>query len=154
MSALESVFTKDDITTLIQSVDDWEMVGNEEYNILMSLKKAPMPPEDHPAYDYYAAVKDAYADREKEIRSLREIRQEKAVFLKAKLFMVKRDIGVTELFDMASVVEKTPVKAPEPASRSELEDLRKFQQFAKTYMKEIGCLELFEKALESEMTAS
>ena len=49
-SHLSSKFSRYDIDTLIESIDDWESMRNQEYHMLNAIKGAPLPPEDHEAF--------------------------------------------------------------------------------------------------------
>jgi len=103
MGELDSKFSRDDIETLIEAMGDWEVLGNQEFTLLQMIKGAPMPPEDHEAFDYMQQLKDHFRRREREIVDSRLSRQEKSVFLKAKLMLVRRDLGINQLFEMASL---------------------------------------------------
>lgn len=110
-SELKSTFSKEDVATLIEAMGDWEMVGNHEFHVLQLIKNAPMPPEDHEAHDYMQQIKDHFYKREKDIMASRETRQEKAVMLKAKLMLVRRDMAINTLFDMANTAESSASEA-------------------------------------------
>ena len=101
MSELKSSFSKDDIQTLIESMDNWESMGNQEFHLMNMIKNAPMPPEDHEAYEHMEHIKEHFRNRERDIEATKHMRQEKAVFLKAKLMLVRRDLDIDQLFEMA-----------------------------------------------------
>lgn len=105
MATLDSSFTREELETLIEAMGDWEMLGNQEWSFAQLLKSAPMPPEDHEAYDVMHQIKDHFKNREKEINASRAMRQETAVFLKAKLMLARRDCDINKLFDFASTVD-------------------------------------------------
>jgi hypothetical protein len=106
MSELKSSFTRDDLETLIESMDFWESMGNQEFHLMNMIKSAPLPPEDHEAFEAMNQIKEHFRSRERDIEATRQTRQEKAVFLKAKLMLVRRDLSIDQLFDMAT--EATP----------------------------------------------
>jgi hypothetical protein len=113
MSDLTSKFTREDIETLIEATGDWETLGNHEFHVMSMFKGAPMPPEDHEAFEVMQQIKDHFRKREKEILASRAVRQEKAVFLKAKLMMARKDLGISQLFDLAAATDANspmPVK--------------------------------------------
>jgi len=116
MGELTSKFSRDDIDTLIEAMGDWEALGNQEYTLLQMIKGAPMPPEDHEAFEYMQHIKDHFRRRERDIIDSRLTRQEKAVFLKAKLMLVRRDLGINQLFEMAAQdqAEASKVESPPP----------------------------------------
>ena len=105
---LDKKFTKQDIETLIGAMDDWEMVGNQEYHVLHMIKNAPMPPEEHEAFDAFSKIKNYFRNREKDILASRSVRQEKAIFLKAKLLMIRQDVDDGMFVDMAINSDPTP----------------------------------------------
>jgi len=102
MTELSSKFSREDVETLIAAVGDWELVGNQEFHMMQMIRNAPMPPEDHEAYEPMSQIKEWYRNREKKILDGRELRQERAVFLKAKLMLVRRDMQISQLFEMAN----------------------------------------------------
>lgn len=155
MSGLSSEFTRDDIETLIESVGDWEAVGNHEYHVFNMVKSVPMPPEDHEAFEPISQIKDYFKGREKEIKQSRITRQEKAVFLKAKLMLVRRDLGINKLFDMAAnskdATESLPPKESGSTTfvpESGLETVKKQLQLAEDFIKDLGVFAHYEKFLE------
>lgn len=169
MSELKSEFTRTDIETLIESVGDWETVGNHEYHVLNMIKNAPMPPEGHEAFEPMTQIKDYFKSREKSIIASRETRQEKAVFLKAKLMMVRRDMGIDQLFDMAACAEEvSPLLAPKerpqlPApqetpkavvAEGSLEEALKKLQLAEEFIKDMGVTSYYEKFLAEQKNSS
>lgn len=123
MGELTSKFSRDDVETLIEAMGDWEALGNQEYTLLQMIKGAPLPPEDHEAFEYMQHIKDHFRRREREIMDGRLTRQEKSVFLKAKLMMVRRDLGINKLFEMAAAEEQSPIHLSETPSRSDEEKL-------------------------------
>jgi hypothetical protein len=83
------------------------------------VKNAPLPPEDHEAFEMMNHIKSHFQKREKNIKDSRELRQEAATLLKAKLIVVKRDMGIEQLFEMATEIDPSEApteatKAPEP----------------------------------------
>lgn len=104
MSNLDSNLNSDDLETLLEATNDWEMLGNNDFYTLNMVKTVPLPAEDHETYRFISHIKEHFRSREKDIKAARAVRQEKAVFLKAKLMMLKRDLGITQLFDEAQVV--------------------------------------------------
>jgi len=106
MSNLDSRFTRDDLETLIEAMGDWESLGNHEFHVLQMVKNIPMPPEEHEAFEFIHKLKEHFRSRERDIKDSRVTRQEKSVFLKAKLMMARRDLGISALFDMASNMDE------------------------------------------------
>lgn len=113
MAELNTKFTRSDLETLIESMGDWEMLGDHEHRVLEMIKGAPMPPEDHEAYDIMSQIKNHYKKREREINASRQVRQERATLLKAKLMLVRMELGTNQFFEMsdntcADGQQKTP----------------------------------------------
>jgi len=170
MASLESEFTRDDIETLIESMSDWEMIGNQEYHLMQMIRNAPMPPEDHEAFEMMEHIKDHFRAREKEINESRVTRQEKAVFLKAKLMMARRDMGINQLFDFAAGADapqrpSEAVQTPEPvAPRSAPQeskkavkvhvkaagDAKEALQMAEHFIRDLGVWDHYQKFLKEQ----
>lgn len=116
MDELVSKFTRQDIETLLEAMGDWETMGNQEYHFLQLIKSAPMPPENHEAYQAFKSIKKHFKRREEQIKFEREVRKENATLLNAKLIMTKRKVAVNELFDMAANFDlSSPPPKPKPA---------------------------------------
>jgi hypothetical protein len=145
-STFDSRFNRDDIETLIEAMGDWEMVGNHDFHLLTMIKNAPMPPEDHEAYDVMNQIKDVFRSREKDILASRALRQEKSIFLKAKLLMVRGEVGIDKLFDMAEQCDTSAppkIAAPKPTS-----DAAKKLELAEFFIKDLGVWDHFQKFLQ------
>lgn len=117
MGELTSKFSRDDIEVLLEATNDWEALGSQEWHLMNMVKGAPVPDaEQYPeAYEMVTAIKDHFKKREKDIKDSRVTRQERAVFLKAKLMLVRRDMGINQLFEMA-----TEDAAPEQSTSAEI----------------------------------
>lgn len=103
MGVLVTTFDEADIQTLIEAMGDWELVNNQDYVEMQIVEKVPMPPEENAeARQYIAAIKQHFSERKKEIENTRANRQERAVFLKAKLMLVRRDLTIKKVFEMAT----------------------------------------------------
>lgn len=149
MSELSSKFTREDVETLLEAMNDWEAISSQEWHMMNMVKSAPMPPDDHEAYDMVQHVKDYFKKREKDINDSRVTKQERACFLKAKLMLVRRDMGINQLFEMAS--EQVPevsqaVAAPIEAKSAAQSALDK----ALYFIRDMGVWEYYEKFLASE----
>lgn len=157
MGELTSKFSRDDLETLLEAMGDWESLGNQEWHLAQMVRNSPMPPEDHEAYEMMQAVKEHFHRREKEIKANRETRQERAVFLKAKLMMVRRDMGIDQLFEMATRTDLVEEVASEPEVKSEVkqatpvlsggEDFQKRLERAEYFIRDLGVWGHYEKFL-------
>lgn len=153
-SELSSKFSRDDIETLIEAIDDWEMINNQEFHILQMVKNAPLPPQDHESYEYIEKIKEHFTEREKSIKASRQVRQEKSVFIKAKLMMVRRDLAVDQLFEMAvedktpdTVFKENPVRRKK-SSKTETEDLAAKLETAEFFLKDLGVWDHYQRFLK------
>lgn len=147
-SVLNSTFTREELETLIEAIGDWELLGNQEYNFSQMIKSAPMPPEDHEAFEIMNQIKEHFRSREKEINDSREVRQEKAVFLKAKLMLVRRDLAIDKLFDFAKNTNLSEEPAEAPAVAPDVAD-KKLKQ-AEHFIRDLGVWPHYEKFLEDQ----
>lgn len=166
MAELVSKLTREDIETLIEAMGDWEMIGNHEFHVMSMIKNAPMPPEDHEAYDIMAQIKEHYRKRAKEIEASRVVRQEKAVFLKAKLMLARKDLGINQLFDLAANTDpNSPMPTPKVAEEGGFEpatngkavkvpvqtsdgDAQKKLEAAEFFIKDLGVWDHYRKFLQ------
>lgn len=159
MGELTSQFSREDIETLIEAVGDWEVLGNQEFHIMQMIRNVPLPPDDHEAYDAMVQIKEHYRKREREIQKTRAVRQEHAVFLKAKLMLVRKDLGISQLFNMASHVDLSakPQAVPEAAEaddrptreacRADASDRLELAEF---FIKDLGVWDHYQKYLSEK----
>jgi hypothetical protein len=170
MASFDTKFTKEDLDTLVEAMGDWEMMGNHEWHTLNMIKQVPLPPEDHEAHEAIKQIKEHFAQREKDIVATRAIRQEKAVFVKAKLMLARQDLGINQLFEMATTT--TPSSAPAPKEMPEkkvekkvedvvspsvatdaITELKKKLELAEFFIRDLGVWPHYEKFL-AEKSAS
>lgn len=143
MAQLNSALSKVDLKTLIESMDYWEERGNQDFHALNLVKNAPVPPEDHEAFDFVKNIKAHFKEREKDIKATREVRQETATLLKAKLFMIKQSLGIDELFENAAI-EGEVVPAPKKKMSKEQ---RAALELAEEFIKDLGVWKHYETFL-------
>lgn len=159
MSTLDTRFNRDDLETLIEAMGDWESLGNHEFHVLQMVKSMPMPPEDHEAFEMVQRLKDHFRGREKDIKDSRVTRQEKAVFLKAKLMLVRKEVGINALFDMAAQASETEreretvppeagVSADVETSSDEESLLKRQLADAEFFIKDLGVWEHYQTFLK------
>ena len=156
MGTLSSSLDRADVETLIDAMGDWEAVGNHEFHVMNMVKSAPIPPEDHEAHEFITNIKSHFKEREKDIKATREIRQEKAIFVKAKLALIKKDLGIDELFDNArqdDLIDKPAKKGGVP-DRDKCVEKRKGDpglaeklRLAEEFIKDLGVQAHYEKFL-------
>ena len=162
MSELSSKFGRDDLETLIEAIGDWELLGNQEFNFLQMIEGSPMPPEDHEAFETFKQIKQHYREKKQDIVGNRAMRQEKAVFLKAKLMMVRRDMQITDLFEMASDVPVEPESPPKrkppvadkdvmaPMPVAQVGEMNQKLSLAEFFIKDLGVWEHYLKFLKEK----
>lgn len=150
MSELTSKFSKEDLETLIESMGDWELMGSQEFNFLNMIEDAPMPPEDHEAFQVMQHIKDYYRSRKQKILDNRLVRQEKAVFLKAKLMLVRRDMNMDSLFEMA-ISSPGPVPVTPPVNKFTPAVIQQKLETAEFFIKDLGVWGHYEKFLAEKV---
>jgi hypothetical protein len=159
MDALTSKFNIYDIETLIEAMGDWEMMGNHDFHVLQMIKNAPMPPEDSEAFDVMNQIKEVFRSREKDILAGRAMRQEKSIFLKAKLLMVRSKLTSGQLFDMgenSDAVNQLNTKESAKAiikKNLEKSNLEKKLELAEYFIKDLGVWDHFQKFLSDSAGA-
>lgn len=159
MDALTSKFNIYDIETLIEAMGDWEMMGNHDFHVLQMIKNAPMPPEDSEAFDVMNQIKEVFRSREKDILAGRAMRQEKSIFLKAKLLMVRSKLTSGQLFDMgenSDAVNQLNTKESAKAivkKNLEKSNLEKKLELAEYFIKDLGVWDHFQKFLSDSVGA-
>lgn len=150
MSVLESSFTREELETLIEAMGDWESLGDQEWHFSQMIKSAPMPPEDHEAFEIMNHIKTHFRNREKEINESRVTRQEKSVFLKAKLMLARRDLAIDKLFDFA---KNTDVGVPSVATATGGNDALQKLERAEHFIRDLGVWSHYEKFLTDQKTS-
>jgi hypothetical protein len=159
MDALTSKFNIYDIETLIEAMGDWEMMGNHDFHVLQMIKNAPMPPEDSEAFDVMNQIKEVFRSREKDILAGRAMRQEKSIFLKAKLLMVRSKLTSGQLFDMgenSDAVNQLNTKESAKAivkKNLEKSNVEKKLELAEYFIKDLGVWDHFQKFLSDSAGA-
>ena len=149
MGNLSSRFEMKDLEMLIDSIDDWESMRNQEFHMLNAIKGTPMPPEDHEAFEPFQYLKNMFKQREKEIERNRTMRQEKAVFLKAKLMLARQDMDVNSLFDFASEEEPKVSNNNSETQSSESGSYQKRWESAEEFIKDLGVWSHYETFLSN-----
>jgi hypothetical protein len=158
MAELNTQFNRSDLDTLIEAMGDWEMVGNQEFHALQYINQIPLPEEDDDSYEPIKQMKDFFRKREKEIKASRVIRQEKAVFLKAKLMLLRQDLGIDKLMSLSVSNDETMVleeTAPERKAQPELDELNLLNEVsaqerlehAEYYIRDLGVWNMYQAYL-------
>lgn len=148
MGTLNSTFSAQDVDTLIEAVGDWEQLGMGEYHMLQMVRQIPNLPEDHEAHEYVKHLKEQFENRRQEIEATRRTRQERSVFLKAKLMLIRQDMTVDQIFEMATdsstvaapAPKEAPVKRAAPATEQLTGDaaLLRHLRIAEFFIKDLG----------------
>jgi hypothetical protein len=157
MSELQSDFSRPDVETLIESMDDWEGLGNSEFHFMNMIESMPMPPEEagEAVQKQISDLKEHFRRRKPDIEASRMLRQEKATFLKAKLMLVRKDMAVDGLFNMADNavpeeaapprVEKKTAATPDIEKR--LSESVKALEHSEYFIKDLGVWKHYEDFL-------
>lgn len=114
MATLDSKLSAADIQLLIDAIGDWEMNNNHDYHIMQAVKNAIVPDEheNEEQYAFVMQIKNHFKNREREINDKRALRQEQAIILKAKLMLLKNELGIDQLFDNANAKTTEPIVLP------------------------------------------
>ena len=152
MGTLESGLSREDLDTLLESMDDWEAIGNHEFHVMQMVRNAPMPPDDHEAHEFMEQLKEHFKQREKEIKDTRKIRQEKAIFLKAKIMLIVRDLGINQLFENANA--PASAEAPREVRKPVSPDVEEKLHLAEEFIKDLGVQAHYEKFLKEKAEKS
>jgi hypothetical protein len=143
MGELTSSFSQDDIATLIDAMSDWESVGNEEYHIMQVVKAHPLPDNEHESYEFIRQMKEHFKQREKDLKRERNIRQEKAILVKAKLVLLRQEGGISKLFEVAA--EEAEDKKEEPTLTKAQQNRLELAEF---FINDLGVWKMYQKFLE------
>lgn len=146
MAEINSKFTREDVETLLQSIDDWEAIGNQEFHLMNMVRNVPMPAEDSETYNMLSQLKTHFAQREKDIQAARKVVREKAVFLRAKLMLSLQDMEVNNFFQMATETEA--VETPQEPVENEI-STRKLDA-AEHFIRDLGVWEHYVKFLAEQ----
>lgn len=152
MGELKSSFSRDDIETLIDAMTDWESIGNHEYHVMQMVKGHPLPEQDDDSFEFVKKIKEHFRKREKEIKSERMLRQEKAILVKAKLVLLRQEGGINKLFEVAAEAAEEAAPQEEPSSsEGRVTKLSAVQQnrleLAEFYIKDLGVWDMYQKFL-------
>ncbi len=139
MGSLESSFIKEDLDFLIQAINDWETIGTQGYNMAMYIKQIPLPPEEDESHEMIRGLKEQFRQQEAELLKLRNDKQEKATFLKAKLFLARRDVEINKLFDFANKTTDLP--------QGEFDSSAKKLALAEKFIDDLGVRSHYDKFL-------
>lgn len=120
----------DDIKLLIEAVDDWEIFGSQEFHAMNFIKNVAIPSEfqDSEMGQALKQLKEHFRNREKDIMATRSLRQEKAIFVKAKLMLMRNSKSVDKLFEESQqpIEEEKDSSAKIPVADSKLDKAMEF----------------------------
>ena len=152
MGQLTSALNKEEIEVLIEAMNNWEAIGNQEIYLMSLVQKQPMPDENDETYEFVKAIKEHYKKHEKDIKTTREIRQEKSILTKAKLVMIRQDLGINELFENSKATPDT--KVVDEIAKNGKQGLnqidKKRLELAEAYIKDLGVWHMYEKFLKEQ----
>ncbi len=155
MKTLQAALNMSDVETLLEAVADWENLGNQDYFMMQQVKNMPIPSEEENEYLHkvLTSLKQHFADQEKSIKMARQIREEKSVFVRAKLLMIKQSVAANMLWsnpDDAGVGDTIPTQKKEVVvnTTSSIEDYKAKYDEAVRFITEVGILSHYEKFLK------
>lgn len=90
----------EDILWLIAAADAWEEKESHEFYQAKEILSIPEFEEDHPAYDFIQALKRKYRGKEQQLADIKDGVSEKASTMKAKLYFLKKQLGMAGLLDV------------------------------------------------------
>jgi hypothetical protein len=98
---LEADFTEQDLQTMLDALDDWEMQDMGFLELIDKIKHIPNPPEDSsPDYvEAFTEFKKHMLSQEDKVRKNRNIRREKATLLKAKIILMNQARAAEKFLD-------------------------------------------------------
>tara|TARA_Y100000034_G_scaffold6762_2_gene7474 strand:- start:3715 stop:4206 length:492 start_codon:yes stop_codon:yes gene_type:complete len=160
---IDTRLTYDDIKWLIAAADAWEEKESHEFFFAKEILSIPDFDEDHPAYEFIQHFKQKYRGQEQTLADKKDGVSEKASTMKAKLFYLKRALGMAGLLDVeeGTVVDgegnsqempnQEPPKKPHPLQAKLAEAIRdEDYDKAARIRDEIRELENSEKSGDSE----
>lgn len=169
MDNLRAALNMNDVETLLEAVADWESLGNQDFYAMQQIKNVPIPDEEEneELFKLITALKKHYTDRASEIKAARAVREEKSVFVRAKLMMIKQKISANMIWenpDDANSGNPAPREDAQPRSSKKTKtsepkveesdvDQKKFD-LAVQYMTEVGADKNFNDFLASEKPKS
>jgi hypothetical protein len=98
-------------------------------------------------------IKQYFKKREKDIMASKSIRQEKSIFLKAKLLMLRQDLQRDEFLEIATTNIENNNKVNEQENKNQLKistkdsEIKKKLDMAEFFIKDLGVWSHFEKFL-------
>lgn len=97
---IDTRLSYEDIKWLIDAADAWEEKESHEFYQAKEILSIPEFEEDHPAYDFIQAMKRKYRGKEQQLADIKDGVSEKAATMKAKLYFLKKQLGLAGLLDV------------------------------------------------------
>lgn len=101
---IQSEFTKEDLKTILESLDDWEGKDMELLHIIEKLRQMRNPEEGEVPDEFregFISFRTHMLNQEGEARKNREIRRERATLLKAKIILMNQRKAAEKAFELA-----------------------------------------------------
>ena len=159
MKNLQASLGMADLEVLLEAMSEWENLGNHDYYMMQQVKNMPIPTEEESEQwnKIITQLKSHYANREKTIKSDKQVREEKAVFTRAKLMMIRQAVAANMLWNNpedAGSDEPAPApvkKVAPPIPKKEMEDFKRKYEIAVEYMTDMKIMKFFEPYLEEHL---
>jgi hypothetical protein len=119
---IDTRLSYDDLMWIIAAADAWEEKESHEFYMAKEILSIPEFDEEHPAYEFIQALKRKYRGQEQTLADKRDGVSEQAATMKAKLYFLKRQLGLAGLLDVeeGTVVKDgiaVPLTEPEPPKK-------------------------------------
>lgn len=154
MKDLKASLGTADLEVLLEAMQEWENLGNHDYYVMQQVRNMPIPSEEESEQwnKIITQLKAHYSEREKTIKSDKQVREEKAVFTRAKLMMIRQAVASNKLWNNpedAGLDEPTPAR--KVVSKVEMEDFKRKYEIAVAYMTDMKIMKFFEPYLEEHL---
>ena len=100
---LDADFTKQDLDTLLDALDEWETKGQDLLHIIEKLKIIPDPTDDVPEEyrEGFLNFKRSMLAQEPEAKKDKKMRREIATMMKAKIILMNQSRAADQMMDEA-----------------------------------------------------
>lgn len=98
--SIDTRLNYNDILWLLKAADAWEEKESSEFYFAKQILSIPEFDENHPAYKFIQDFKKKYRGQEQNLSDKRDDVSEKASTMKAKLFFIKKQLGMAGLLDV------------------------------------------------------
>ena len=97
---IDTRLSYDDLMWIIAAADAWEEKESHEFYMAKEILSIPEFDEEHPAFEFIQALKRKYRGQEQNLADKRDDVSEQAATMKAKLYYLKKQLGMAGLLDV------------------------------------------------------